>query len=100
MDKKIEEILKQINRRLMNTESSMRLVEQRIDVFEGTIKAIERKVGRNTQDITGLTGSREEIERLKDAVIKLQAELDGLASSSDVDALRKYLELASINEKA
>ena len=100
MDKKIEEILKQINRRLMNTESSMRLVEQRIDVFEGTIKAIERKVGRNTEDITGLTGSRGELEGLKEAVIKLQAELDGLASSSDVDALRKYLELASINEKA
>lgn len=95
MDEEVKEILKQVNRRLMNAESSIRLVEQRIDVVEGTIKAIERKIGRNTKDLSELSGSEEEIERLRKAVIKLSAEVEGLASQSDVDALRKYLDLIS-----
>ena len=95
MDDEVKEILKQINRRLMNAESSIRVVEQRIDVVEGTIKAIERKIGRNTKDISELSGSEEEIERLRRVVIKLSAEVEGLASQSDVDALRKYLDLVA-----
>jgi predicted nucleic acid-binding Zn-ribbon protein len=99
MDKEIEGILKQVNRRLMNAESSIRLVEQRIDVVEGTIKAIERKIGRNTKDITELSVGKEEIERLRGEVIKFSAEAESLASKSDVDALRKYLDLISLAEK-
>jgi predicted nucleic acid-binding Zn-ribbon protein len=95
MDEKIEEILKHVNRRLMNAESSVRVVEQRIDVVESTIKAIERKIGRNTQDLFELSSDKEEVRRLRDAVIKLSAEIEGLASESDVDALRKYLDLVA-----
>ncbi len=99
MDEEVKKILKQVNRRLMNVESSIRLVEQRIDAFEGTIKAIERKVGRNTQDITELSGGKVEIERLREAAIKLSAAQEGSAAQSDVDALRKYLDLISLKEK-
>ncbi|MEE8403422.1 MAG: hypothetical protein V3R93_06685 [Candidatus Hydrothermarchaeaceae archaeon] len=95
MDKEIKEILKQVNRRLINAESSIRVVEQRIDVVEGTIKAIERKAGRNTKDISGLSGSEEEVERLREAIIKLSAGMEGLAQKSEVDALRKYLDLVA-----
>jgi septal ring factor EnvC (AmiA/AmiB activator) len=95
MDEETKEILKQVNRRLMNTESSIRVIEQRIDVVEGTIKAIERKIGRNTQDITEFSRDNEGIERLREDVIKLEACVEGLASKSDVEAIRKYLDLAS-----
>lgn len=95
MDKEIKEILKQVNRRLINAESSIRVAEQRIDIVESTIKAIERKIGRNTKDISGLSGSKEEIERLRDAIIKLSGEIEGLAPKRDVDALRKYLDLVA-----
>lgn len=95
MDKKTKEILKQVNRRLINAESSVRVVEQRIDVVEGTIKAIEEKIGRNTKDISGLSDSKEEIERLREAIIKLSAEIEDFAPKRDVDALRKYLELVA-----
>ncbi len=64
MDEEVKKILKQVNRRLMNAESSIRLMEQRIDALEGTIKAMERKTGRNTKDITELSGGKAEIERL------------------------------------
>ncbi len=93
MDKEIKEILKQVNRRLINAESSIRVVEQRIDVVEGTIKAIERKIGRNTKDISGLTGVEGDVERLRDEVIKLSAEIEGLAPQGEIDALRKYLDI-------
>jgi chromosome segregation ATPase len=99
MDEEVKKILKQVNRRLMNAEASMRLVEQRIDTLEGTIKAIERKIGRNTKDITELSGEKAEIERLRGAVIKLGADGDGFASKSDLEALRKYLDLISLAEK-
>jgi chromosome segregation ATPase len=99
MDEEVKKILKQVNRRLMNAESSMRLVEQRIDTLEGTIKAIERKIGRNTKDITELSGEKAEIERLRDAVIKLGADGGGFASKNDLEALRKYLDLISLAEK-
>lgn len=95
MDKETKGILKQVNRRLINAESSVRVVEQRIDVVEGTIKAIERKIGRNTKDISGFSGSKEEIERLREAIIKLSAEIEDLAPKRDVDALRKYLDLVA-----
>lgn len=95
MDEKIKETLKQINRRLINAESSIRVIEQRIEVVESTIKAIERKIGRNTQDISELSGYEEEVERLRDAIVKLSAEVEGLALKSDVDALRKYLDLVA-----
>ena len=99
MDEEVKKILKQVNRRLMNAESSIRLVEQRIDAVEGTIKAIERKVGRNTQDITELSGGKVEIGRLREAVIKLSAEVEGCASKSDVDALKKCLDTISLAKK-
>ncbi|MEE9474040.1 MAG: hypothetical protein V3V36_00045 [Candidatus Hydrothermarchaeaceae archaeon] len=95
MDKDVKEILKQVNRRLINAESSIRVAEQRIDIVEGTIKAIEGKIGRNTKDLSELSGSIEEIERLRDTIIKLSAEVEGLAPKRDVDALRKYLELVT-----
>lgn len=95
MDEGVKETLKQINRRLINAESSVRVIEQRIDVIESTIKAIEKKVGRNTQDLSELSNSREDIERLRDAIIKLSADVEGLAKKSDVDALRKYLDLVA-----
>ncbi len=99
MDEETKEILKQVNRRLMNTESSIRVIEQRIDVVEGTIKAVERKIGRNTQDITGFSKEGEGIERLREEVIKLRADAEGFASKSDIEAIRKYLDLASPRDK-
>lgn len=99
MDEEVKKILKQVNRRLMNAESSIRLVEQRIDTLEGTIKAIERKIGRNTRDITELSSGRGEIERVREMAIKVSVALEGSAAQSDVDALRKYLDLISLEEK-
>lgn len=99
MDEEVKKILKQVNRRLMNAESSIRLVEQRVDALEGTMKAIERKVGRNTRDITELSGDKGEVDRLRERVIKLSAALEGSAAQSDVDALRKYLDLILLEEK-
>lgn len=93
MDREIKEILKQVNRRLINAESSIRVVEQRIDVVEGTIKAIERKIGRNTKDISALSGVEGDVEKLRDMVIKLSAEIECLAPQGEVDALRKYLDI-------
>ena len=95
MDGETKEILKQVNRRLMNTESSIRVIEQRIDVVEGTLKAIERKIGRNTKDITDFSKEVEGIKRWRDEVIKLRADAEGFASKSDVEAIRKYLDLVS-----
>jgi predicted nucleic acid-binding Zn-ribbon protein len=99
VDEEVKKILKQVNRRLMNAESSIRLVEQRIDTLEGTITAIERKVGRNTRNITELSSDKGEVERLRGRVIKLSAAQEGSAAKSDVDALRKYLDLILLEEK-
>lgn len=100
MDKELKEILKQVNRRLINAESSIRVVEQRIDVLEGGIEAIERKTGRNTKDLSELSSAGDDLEGLRGDVIKQSSTIDGLASKSDVDAVKKYLDLIAAPGRA
>lgn len=89
MDKEIKETIKQVNRRMINAESSVRVIEQRIDVVEGTVKAIERKIGSISKDLSELSGNNEEFERLREEVIRMSADAEGLATKGDVEALKK-----------
>ncbi|MEE8401538.1 MAG: hypothetical protein V3R86_05250 [Candidatus Hydrothermarchaeaceae archaeon] len=99
LPEEIKKILKQVNRRLINAESSVRVIEQRIDVVEGTVKAIERKIGSISKDLSELSGNNEDVERLREEVIRMSADAEGLATKGDVAALKKYLELVTVRRK-
>jgi hypothetical protein len=71
---KIKEILRQLNRRLMNVEASLRMLEQRIDMNERLIKANEEKIAKNTEKI-------------------IRLDVSSFASKEDLESLKKYLEL-------
>lgn len=67
----VENILRHMNRRLMNVEAGLRAADQRIDVLEGLIKAYEEKSARNVKEIidahTSIADLRGEFEKeLKD----------------------------------
>lgn len=109
MGDEAKEILKQVHRRLLNLESSVRMFEQRVSTVEKLMKASEEKISKNTQQINELKrtistlGSELEGDHLKGMESKLDemeaslkgltADLKGKAGKNAVDQLMKYLHL-------
>lgn len=109
MDSETKDILKQVHRRLLNLESSVRMFEQRVATVEKLMKAGEEKISKNTQEITELKrrsttlGSVTEEDplrtmekKLDEMGVKLKGltqDLEGKAGKLAVDQLMKYLHL-------
>ncbi len=99
--------VRQLNRRLVNMENSVRMLEQRVDAVDGMNKAIEAKIARNTKDIIGSLVEIRELNRgskiaseLREKVVGFEAlirdlsvRLEALAPKEEVESLRRHLEL-------
>jgi len=64
----VENILRHVNRRLMNVEAGVRAADQRMDVLEGLIMAYGEKSTRNVKEIIDAHGEiaaiRVELEKV------------------------------------